>query len=161
MESIEKYIFEKLKISKSDYSINICADDFEYLVNAITDMCKSQVKDKSDFTYIAYHLSEYFYKCCKAKSEKWDALYEVNRDNYKKHSMYFIQHHDRCEFGLHYDKVSYYFSYKYSKFKVEKIEDTEFSYYCKYTGRGGYGSVILEFPENMITDFADNIDNNF
>ena len=161
MESIEKYIFEKLKVSKSDYPINNCADDFEYLVNAITDMCKSQIKDKSDFTYIAYHLSEYFYKCCKAKSEKWDAMYEVNGDNYNKHSMYFIQHFDSCEFGLHYDKVSYYFSYKYSKFKVEKFEDVGFSYYCKYKRGASYESVILEFPENMISDFADNIDNNF
>ena len=91
MESIEKYIFEKLKISKPDYPINICADDFEYLVNAITDMCKSQVKDKSDFTYIARHLSEYFYKCCIAKSEKWKAMYEVTNDNYNKYSMYFIK----------------------------------------------------------------------
>ena len=161
MKNLETYVNEKLKVTKPDYPINICADDFEYLVNAITDMCKSNIKDKSDFTYIAYHLSEYFYKCCKDKSEKWDAMHEVNGDNYNKHSMYFIQHYDINEFVLHYDKVSYYFTYKYSKFKVEKFEGTVFSYYCKYKGRGGYGSVILEFPENMITDFADNIDNNF
>ena len=161
MRNLETYVNEKLRVSSNDYPSYKCADDFEYLVNAITDMCKSQVKDKSDFTYIAYHLSEYFYKCCKAKSEKWDVMYEVNRDNYNKHSMYFIQHYDRCEFELHYDNVSYCFTYKYSKFKIEKFEYTGFSYYCKYKGRASYESVILEFPENMITDFADNIDNNF
>lgn len=160
MESIEKYIFEKLKVSKSDYPIYKYADDFEYLFNTIVDICKSRVKDKRDFINFGYDLSEYFTIQCKAKSEKWDVLNEVNGDNYNDHSMYFIQHHDTCEFGLHYDNISYYFSYKYSKFRIEKFEDIGFSYYCKYKGGARYESIIFEFPEKMIIDFADSIDNN-
>ena len=160
MRNLETFVNEKLKVSSNDYPIYKCAEDFEYLFNTIVDICKSRVKDKRDFINFGYDLFTYFILRCKAKSEEWHTLYEVNGNEYNDHSMYFIQHHDKCEFGLHYDNVSYYFTYKYSKFKIEKFEDLGFSYYCKYKGGGMYESRIIEFPEKMIIDFADNIDNN-
>ena len=161
MRNLETFVNEKLRVSSNDYPSYKCADDFEYLFKTITDICKSRVKDKRDFINFGYDLFTYFIMQCKAKSEEWRTLYEVSGDEYNDHSMYFIQHHDKCEFGLHYDTVSYYFTYKYSKFKIEKFEDLGFSYYCKYNGGGMYESRIIEFPEKMIIDFADNIDNNF
>ena len=160
MKTIKQHIFEKLKVSKPDYPIYKCADDFEYLFNTIVDICKSRVKDKSDFIQFGYYLAEYFNLRCKAKSENWSKWYEVDGNNYNDHSMYFIQHYDKCEIGLHYDNVTYYFTYKYSKFKIEKFEDEWFSYWCKYKGGSLYESAIFEFPEKMIIDFADNIVNN-
>ena len=162
MKKLEEFVIEKLKVSTNDYQCK-CENDFEYLFKTITDICKSRVKDKKDFINFGYDLFSYFITCCKAKSEEYHTLHEVNsrKNDYNDHSMYFIQHHDICEFGLHYDNVSYYFSYKYSKFKIEKFEDVGFSYYCKYKGGGLYESRIIEFPEKLIIDFANNIDNNF
>ena len=35
MKTIKQHIFEKLKVSKSDYPINNCIGDFEYLVTVL------------------------------------------------------------------------------------------------------------------------------
>ena len=157
MKSIRQHIFEKLKVGSNAYEYSgEFMSEFEALVKNITNICKTRVNNKVDFSRFAIDLETYFKKWCEDESEVYSQLSQVNSDNYDDHSLYFHQHWDKCIFALHYNKLTYIFEYKHSKLKIEKFEDMPYGYDCKYK-TGGYTSIIYEFPENMIYDFNKNI----